>query len=175
MSRIFGFYANDKDTVWYESSNVRYSKCLDHDNSLKTLDVVFNNGTQYRYKNVNVNDYLLFREDLSQGKALNKYIKANGYEYEKLEDANIEALNDELEFRLKGGMFVFYKTNEEKLILKDNKDVILLERNVKFTQDSFDALCESLRAVGKELYIDVDYPIDDKESENKIIEEKLPF
>ena len=175
MSKIFGFYANDEDTVWYESSNVRYSKCLDHDKSLKTLDVVFNNGTQYRYKNVNVNDYLLFREDLSQGKALNKYIKANGYEYEKLEDANIEALNDELEFRLRGGMFVFYKTNEEKLILKDNKDVILLERNVKFTQDSFDALCESLRAVGKELYIDVDYPIDDKESENKIIEEKLPF
>ena len=175
MSKIFGFYANDEDVAWYDSSNIKYSKCLDHDNKLKTLDVVFNNGTKYRYKDVNVNDYLLFREDLSQGKALNKYIKARGYDYEKLENVNIDALNDELEFRLDDGIFVFYKTNDEKLILKDNKDSVLLERDVKFTQASFDALCDSLRAVGKKLYVNVDYPIDDKEKEDKIIDDKLPF
>ena len=150
MSRIFGFYTNDLDKSWYDSSNVKYSECDDHDSAMKTLRVVFKNGTQYEYKNINVQDYLFFRDAVSQGKALNKYIKANGYEYEKLEDANIEALNDELEFRRNGGIFVFY--NDGKFTMKDNKDNIICEREVELTEDAFNTTCAALEAVGKQLY-----------------------
>lgn len=169
MSRIFGFYANDKDTNWYQSSNIRYSECDDHDNELKTLRVVFNNGTQYEYKNVNVQDYLMFRNDTSQGKALNQYIKANGYEYEKLEDANMEALEDELNFRLEEGIFVFY--DGETFTMKDNKDNIICENKVKLTEAAFNNTCDALRAVGKQLYIEGKNFIED--NENK--EEEKPF
>ena len=86
MSKILRVYNNETDKAWYNSSNIKFSKCIDHKNDLKTLDVVFNNGSTYRYKEVNVNDYLMFREAPSQGKALNQYVKTKGYEYEKLPD-----------------------------------------------------------------------------------------
>lgn len=175
MSKIFNFYANDVDKTWYQSSNIRFSECIDNDNDLKTLKVVFNNGTQYQYNKVDVRHYLMFRDAASQGKALNEFIKGNGYEFEKLENADLESLDGELNFRMEGGIFVSYKTREQKLRIYDNKDSVLLERDVKFTQDTFDAMCSALNAVGKELYIDVDSPIDESETENKIIDDKLPF
>jgi hypothetical protein len=150
MSRIFGFYANDEDQQWYQSSNIRYSKCLDHDNDFKTLRVVFNNGTQYEYRGVSVQDYLMFRDNASQGKALNQYIKGKNYEYEKLENANMQALEDELNFRLEGGIFVFYE--DGKFTMKDNKDNIICEKEVELTEDAFNTVCSALEAVGKQLY-----------------------
>jgi hypothetical protein len=96
MSKIFSYYENNVDYAWYDSSNVKYSELEDHDDKLKTLRVVFNNGAQYEYKDVDVMQYLKFREDLSQGKALNKYIKSEGYEYSKLEEANLDDINERL-------------------------------------------------------------------------------
>ena len=166
MSKIFGFYANDVDKSWYDSSNVKYSECDDHDNALKTLRVVFNNGTQYEYKNVNVQDFLFFRDAASQGKALNQYIKGKGYEYEKLENANMEALEDELEFRTQGGVFVFYE--DGKFTMKDNKDNIICEKDVKLTEAAFNTTCAALEAVGKQLYIEgKDFLEDGENTENK--------
>jgi hypothetical protein len=152
MSKIFNFYANDVDKTWYQSSNIKFSECIDHDNDLKTLKVVFNNGTQYQYNKVDVRDYLLFKNDSSQGKALNQFIKGKGYEYEKLEDADTKTLEDELNFRMEGGVFVFY--DGTKLIMKDNEDKIICEREVKLTEDAFDAICAALNAVGKDLYVE---------------------
>ena len=152
MSKIFNFYANDVDKTWYQSSNIKFSECIDHDNDLKTLKVVFNNGTQYQYNKVDVRDYLLFKNDSSQGKALNHFIKGKGYEYEKLEDADTKTLEDELNFRMEGGIFVFY--DGTKLIMKDNEDKIICEREVKLTEDAFDAICAALNAVGKDLYVE---------------------
>lgn len=156
MSKIFGFYSKKSETdvekMWYQSSNIKYSECIDHDNDLKTLKVVFNNGTQYEYKKVDVKDYLLFRDAASQGKALNEYIKPKGYEYEKLENADIDSLESELNFRIEGGIFVFYE--DGKLTIKDNKDKVICEREVKLTTEAFDAVCAALEAVGKELYIE---------------------
>ena len=166
MSKIFGFYANDVDKSWYDSSNVKYSECDDHDNALKTLRVVFNNGTQYEYKNVNVQDFLFFRDAVSQGKALNQYIKGKGYEYEKLENANMEALEDELEFRTQGGVFVFYE--DGKFTMKDNKDNVICEKDVKLTEAAFNTTCAALEAVGKQLYIEgKDFLEDGENTENK--------
>lgn len=83
MSKIKSFYKNNVEKVWYDSSNILYSECVDLVNQLKTLKIVFKNGSMYQYNNVNVNDYLLFRENDSQGKAFFKYIKP--YECIKLD------------------------------------------------------------------------------------------
>ena len=171
MSKIFHFYAKNKDGIdtdftWYDSSNVKYSECLDYDNSLKTLKVVFNNGTQYEYKNVESSKYLLFREDVSQGKALNKYIKGSGYEYQKLEDANMASLDEELEFRSHGGIFVIY--DGDKFTMKDNKDKVIFEKDIKLTESAFNLTCSALEAVGNKIYTEGKNFIDNGENgENK--------
>lgn len=155
MSKIFNLYTKNKDGIdvdrtWYQSSNIKYSECLDYDNSLKTLKVVFNNGTQYEYKNVNSQDYLFFRDASSQGKALNEYIKFKNYSYEKLENADLEALDSELTFRMEDGIFVFY--DDGKFTMKDNKDRIICEKEVTLSEASFNTICSALEAVGKQLY-----------------------
>ena len=173
MSKIFNFYANDVDVTWYQSSNIKYSKCIDHDNTLKTVDVVFNNGTQYRYKNVNVQDYLMFRDDSSQGKALNKFIKGKNYEYEKLENADLEALDSELTFRIEDGIFVFY--DDGKFTMKDNKDKIICEKDVTLSEASFNTICSALEAVGKQLYTEGKNFISDGEREENRTLSEMPF
>ena len=55
MSKIFNYYSDKVDHTWYNSSNIVYSECIDHDDALKTLKVVFANGTQYAYYDVDVN------------------------------------------------------------------------------------------------------------------------
>ena len=162
MSKIFNFYANDTDKTWYQSSNIRYSECIDHDNDLKTLKVVFNNGTQYQYKKVDVRDYLLFRDASSQGKALNEYIKPKGYEYEKMENADLATLDGELTFRMEDGIFVLY--DGDKFTIKDNKDNVICEREVKLTEAAFQTICSALEAVGKQLYTDGDNFVEDGEN-----------
>ena len=95
MSKIKSFYSNDVDKVWYDSSNVLYSECDDITDGLKVLRVTFKNGRTYQYYDVNVNDYLLFRENASQGVALNKFIKQ--YKCERIDDLNVDDIQSELE------------------------------------------------------------------------------
>lgn len=95
MGKRICIYENDIDKAWYDSSNVLYSECDDKEDALKSVKVVFKNGSTYLYKDVNVNDYLLFRESPSQGKALNKFLKK--YEYEKLEPTDLNLLNEDYE------------------------------------------------------------------------------
>lgn len=171
MSKIFNLYTKNEDGIdvdrtWYQSSNIKYSECLDYDNRLKTLKVVFNNGTQYEYKNVNSQDYLLFRDASSQGKALNEYIKPKGYEYEKMENADLATLDGELTFRMEDGIFVLY--DGDKFTIKDNKDNVICEKEVKLTEAAFQTICSALEAVGKQLYTEVDNFVEDGENkENK--------
>ena len=153
MSKIFNFYSNDVDRTWYQSSNIKYSECLDHDNELKTLTVVFNNGTQYRYEKVDVRDYLLFRDSESQGKALNQYIKPKGYAYEKLENADLATLDGELNFRVEGGVFINY--DGKKLIARDNKDNVIFEKETKTDREGLNNICGVLTAVGKDVKLTI--------------------
>ena len=96
MSKIISYYKEDLDKCWYNSSNVVYSECKDHDNALKEVNVVFKNGNEYVYHDVTVQDYLMFREDASQGKALNKFIKK--YEFTRKEEKrDLELLKEELD------------------------------------------------------------------------------
>ena len=153
MSKIFNLYSKDVDRTWYQSSNIKYSECVDHDNELKTLTVVFNNGTQYRYDKVDVRDYLLFRDAESQGKALNQFIKPKGYEYTKLDNADLATLDGELNFRVEGGVFVDY--DGEKLIVRDNKDNVIFEKETKTDREGLNNVCGVLTAVGKDVKLTV--------------------
>lgn len=161
MSKIFNFYTKNEDGIdvdrtWYESSNVKYSECLDYENKLKTLRVVFNNGTQYEYKDVNVNDYLLFREDESQGKAINKYIKAKNYAFEKLENKNMSLLTEELEFRSNGGLYITF--NADGFIITNGMDNVLYENDSLFKDVPYEtannmmlSICDILVLLGKKV------------------------
>lgn len=89
------------DRVWYESSNVVYSKFVENEfDNNGQLYVTFKNGATYHYKDVDMpTDYLLFKSggiDNSQGKTLNKQIKGK-YPYERVADENVELLMKELE------------------------------------------------------------------------------
>lgn len=117
MAKLFSYYKDNVDRAWYESSNVVYSECVDKEGELKTLRVVFKNGAQYEYKDVDVNQYLLFREASSQGKALNQFIKQ--YEFTKLENADLEALEKEYEQR-SGNVWTY--TNEESFEVFNEKE-----------------------------------------------------
>lgn len=94
MGKIISKYENDLDKCWYDSSNVLYSECNDKDNALKEVKVVFKNGATYLYKEVKVQDYLMFRDSSSNGKAFFKYIK--NHDFEKLDNSNVDDLKEEL-------------------------------------------------------------------------------
>lgn len=96
MSIIISKYKDKLDKCWYDSSNVLYSQCVDNENDFKDLQIVFKDGRTYLYQNVNVNDYVLFKTDVSQGKALNKYILKK-YKGLRLSDTNIDMLFEEKE------------------------------------------------------------------------------
>lgn len=101
---IFRDYDEEKrlDRVWYDSSNILYSECDDNLNDFKTLRVTFKNGATYEYKDVDVNDYVLFVHgglDGSNGKTLNKVIKPK-YEFERLQNLNVDEILADME-RLK--------------------------------------------------------------------------
>ncbi len=91
MSLLRKDYTKGLEKCWYSSSNILYSEFNDE---LFTLFIVYKGGKSYLYKDVNVNEYLLFREDESQGKALNKYIKK--YVFEKLETIDILDILEEI-------------------------------------------------------------------------------
>lgn len=84
---LFRYYDQENriDKAWYDSSNIVYSECDDNVNDFKTLRIVFKTGDMYEYKQVDVNDYLMFMAgglDGSNGKAFYKYIRPK-YEVEK--------------------------------------------------------------------------------------------
>lgn len=84
-------YINQEDHVWYDSSNLLYSKCYDtNDLNTKTLKIVFKGGRTYLYKNVDVQDYMLLKTSPSNGDAFNKHIKK--YEGVRITDTDVEKL-----------------------------------------------------------------------------------
>lgn len=146
MSKLFNYYVNDVDYTWYNSSNIKYSECIDKEGELKTLNVVFSNGTQYQYVGLTVQDYLLFRDSDSQGKALNKYIKAKGYEFKKLDDANLDDINNEYLFRTSNGIELEHCDDTIKLYGTNKR--LLCELDLSKEVPIEDILAQVLTSVG---------------------------
>ena len=67
-----------------------------------------------------------------------------------------------------GSQPVLYDGN--KFTIKDNKDNVICEKEVKLTEVAFQTICSALEAVGKQLYIEGDNFVED--GENK---EDMPF
>lgn len=113
------------DVVFYESSNIYYSKAVEHkDDNFVDLYVTFKNGATYLYKDVDmVKDYVMFKHgglDGSQGKALNKFIKPK-YEFEKVDNANMELLKEEY-MKLKYPESINENTTDEPTENKETLD-----------------------------------------------------
>lgn len=90
--KTFERYIDSKDCVWYDSSNIIYSECKDNQSDTKPLKIVFKQGRTYLYSDVSVEDYIMFRNADSNGKAFNQYIKK--YECVRLPDTNLTELED---------------------------------------------------------------------------------
>ena len=107
---IYNRYVNQEDHVWYDSSNIVYSKCYDTQNSkFKTLKIVFKGGRTYVYRNVDADDYIMFKTAESNGQEFNKRIKK--YDAVRIEDTNMEKLA-ELQESFKNEI---KETDEQKL------------------------------------------------------------
>ena len=127
--KIFNDY-DDKtliDKTWYDSSNIVYSECFDKPNELKEVKIVFSSGRCYLYKDVDVNDYLLFREAKSQGKAINRFLtkKENGkpiYEFIRLEDVDVNQIKEDMQKYDSVPKFLIDKDGNLSIVL--NKDTI---------------------------------------------------
>ena len=153
MSKIFSYYEEKDKNVgikhtWYDSSNVKYSECIDEKNKLKTLKVVFSNGTQYQYNDVDVRDFLLFENDNSQGKALNRLIKEKKYEYKKLENADLEAINEELFFRSGNGFYLENNVEQDYFEIKNSSDESVFKLTKALEPGYFEMVGDILEAVG---------------------------
>lgn len=84
-------YIDSRDCTWYDSSNIIYSECLDSDSDVKSLKIVFKQGRTYLYKDVSVEDYIMFRNAESNGKAFVQYIKK--YKFVRLPDTSLDELD----------------------------------------------------------------------------------
>lgn len=90
---VYNRYIDQQDHIWHDSSNIVYSKCYDTQASkFKTLKIVFKGGRTYVYKNVDANDYLLFKTSASSGEGFNKYIKK--YDALRIEDTDMTKLTE---------------------------------------------------------------------------------
>jgi predicted transcriptional regulator YdeE len=107
---IYNRYVNQEDHVWYDSSNIAYSKCYDTQNSkFKTLKIVFKNGRTYVYRNVDADDYIMFKTAESNGQEFHKRIKK--YDALRIEDTDMNKLA-ELQESFKNEI---KETDEQKL------------------------------------------------------------
>ena len=169
-------YINQHDHVWYDSSNIVYSKCYDTQASkFKTLKIVFKGGRTYVYKNVDADDYLMFKTATSNGEAFNKYIKK--YDALRIEDTNMDKLSE-----LKESFTNEVKENEEQKLgdlvynIKVNEEtgefIIVLGDRILFRgiegQFSILNLFTSLNIKHTIQRVE-ELPNDNDENENKIV------
>ena len=88
---VYSKYIDSKEYTWYDSSNVLFSECIDRDGDKKSLKITFKQGRTYLYQDVDVKDYVMFKNSSSNGSAFNQYIKQ--YQAMRLPDVSIEELD----------------------------------------------------------------------------------
>ena len=91
MAIVYNRYVNSEDHTWYDSTSVAYSLCYDNAETTKTLKVVFKQGRTYLYKDVDVNDYLMFKNSESSGKGVSQYI-VKKYKPLRMQDTDLVEL-----------------------------------------------------------------------------------
>lgn len=89
---VYSKYIDSKEYTWYDSSNVLFSECIDRDGDKKSLKITFKQGRTYLYQDVDVKDYVMFKNSSSNGMAFNQYIKQ--YQAMRLPDVEISTLDE---------------------------------------------------------------------------------
>jgi hypothetical protein len=136
---------NEKGSViecLFSSTNVLSSK---YDKTTQELTIVFNAGTQYKYKGVRMTDYTRFELSDSQGKELNGRIK--GYPSVKLENINTTELvreiheyspkelsKEEKQLVLTMEAFLLAHKNKSRIDMKELDNVEFFINKVKETE-----------------------------------------
>lgn len=121
----YNFYENNIDYTWYDSTNVVFSKCYDTKEDTKTVLIVFQNGRTYIYKDVDVNDYVAFRNNSSAGKGANTYI-IKKYKGVRLSDTELSKL-DELKTQ-----FIEQETKVDESLSNLNYHLVICDRTGEF-------------------------------------------
>lgn len=98
----------------------------------------------YQYEDVDVYDYLKFRDADSQGKAFAQYIRK--YKCEKLEAPDLKAIEEELVFRSGNGFEIKNTEKGYKIIDASGKEVFNLDK--KLDEDTYNIINDVLKAVG---------------------------
>lgn len=126
--KIYSTYDNESliEKTWYDSSTVLYSECKDIPNANKELKIIFNNGRCYIYKDVDVFDYLKFRESSSQGKSIGQYITKkkdgkNVYECTRLDDVDIDKIKKEKEILSEKPKIIYYTDTKMLYVIGNGK------------------------------------------------------
>ena len=106
----------------------------------------------------------MFRENESQGKALNKFIKAKGYEFEKLDNADLDAINEEYSFRTGKGAEI--ESYDGGITVYDSQRHVLCNIDLSKKQSYEGVIKQVLESVG---YIvkDQDFESDDSNTKEK--------
>lgn len=122
----FSYYIdNVMDKAWFDSSNVVYGECDESDTQYKTVRITFKNGSRYQYENVLVADWVSFKNAQSQGKALNEYFKKSGYKYQRIDDADLQLLEEEYAMRSGCDLLLVYDKEKNELNVINNKDELI--------------------------------------------------
>ena len=90
--KIYSKYENSQEFCWYDSTNVMFSKFYDNQGSSNVLKVIFKQGQTYLYKDVDANDYVMFRDADSNGSAFSKYI-IKKYSPTRIQDTDMGKLD----------------------------------------------------------------------------------
>lgn len=90
--KTYSKYENNQEFCWLDSSNIIFSKCYDNPGDLKVVKIIFKDGRTYLYKDVNVNDYISFRDAESNGQAFIKHIKK--YSATRIQDTDLDKLEE---------------------------------------------------------------------------------
>ena len=127
MAVLYDKYVNSTDHTWYDSTNVLYSECYDNNDKFKNLKLVFKGGRTYLYKDVDINDYLLFKNSESNGKSANEFIikKYKGF---RITDTDLTQLNETKEHFINST-----KSLNDKLICDLNYKIVMDNNTNEFT------------------------------------------
>lgn len=80
---------NNQTISYFDSSNILACSYMPSD---KKLLIIFKNGSRYMYYDIPNSIYESFVTSDSQGKALNKLIKTQGFEYEFYDTTDTEEI-----------------------------------------------------------------------------------
>lgn len=90
--KTYSKYENSQEFCFFDSSNVIFCKCYDNPGDAKVLKIVFKDGRTYLYKDVDVNDYIAFRDSQSNGNEFAKRIRK--YACTRIQDTDMGKLDE---------------------------------------------------------------------------------